>query len=92
MGLHVTKAPDGQLARFSDIADYFIHSAEEELAICMTEHGMFEQAAQENVFAGLDDWEPPKLGVKGDGQARLKDGLENLLAGVVGPGKGNRNV
>lgn len=79
MAWRFVRQPNGRLARFSDIVDNFTHihlTATDALKIAYEDMG--REAAKEKVKAGVEDHEPWKRGVKGDGQSRMRDCLEAI--------------
>lgn len=75
------RLPSGLFARWSDVVDDFTHTnltPQDALEVCVSEHGMAEEAAQRKVQAGVEDWKPRTNGVKGSGLDRWQDSLERI--------------
>lgn len=81
MAWRMVKQPNGLLARFSDIVDDFTHlnmTENEAIQVCMTEHGMSEEAAKAKVRGGVEDWRPWTQGTPGTGHDRWDDAIETI--------------
>lgn len=79
MAWRIVRQPDGKLARWSDVVEAFTHAAMDEAQareLCRAELG--ERYVAEKVRAGVEDDEPWKVGVKGDGLSRWRDCLNMM--------------
>lgn len=74
MAWRFVKQPDGKLARWSDVVESFTdYGMTREEAIDMAVDMCGRAEAEAKVQRGLDDEEPWRDGVKGDGLARWRD-------------------
>lgn len=83
MGWRFVKQPNGLLARFSDIVDNFTHvglTVEEALHVCIEEHGMTAEQAEQKVRGGVEDWRPRQNSVPGNGQERWAEAINTIRA------------
>lgn len=66
--------PNGKLGVFSDTTDDFRHNdlSECEALMLAESYGLNEKEAKEKVQGGVEDWEPRKRFVKGDGLSRWR--------------------
>ncbi|MCK5506072.1 MAG: hypothetical protein KAJ10_12980, partial [Thermodesulfovibrionia bacterium] len=74
MAWRIVKQPNNKLARFSDIVDDFTHinmTMSEAIEICRESLGT--EDAIKKVQAGIEDWKPWKIGIKGNGSERWED-------------------
>lgn len=83
MAWRFVKQPNGLLARFSDIVDDFTHiglTLEDAIELCIDEHGMTAEQAEQKVWAGLEDHRPWTKGVVGNGRERWLAALSSIRA------------
>ena len=79
MAWRIVKQPNGKLARFSDIVDDFtaMNMTESEIySLCRTHLGIKD--AERKVQAGLEDWKPWTIAIKGNGLERWEDCLGTI--------------
>tara|TARA_B100000700_G_scaffold311500_1_gene393476 strand:+ start:100108 stop:100410 length:303 start_codon:yes stop_codon:yes gene_type:complete len=74
------KQPNGKLALFDEEIDDFRYTdlSEFEAEALATGYGLSEHGAKQKVQAGVEDWEPWKHQIKGDGQSRWREAIETI--------------
>ncbi len=79
MAWRIVKQPNGKLARFSDIVDDFtdMDMTEAEAFECCREYLGIEDAKRK-VKAGLEDWKPWTIGIKGNGTERWQNCIKTI--------------
>ena len=80
MAWRIVRQPNGKLARFSDIVDDFTEmdmTRAEALDLCRI-YNMGIKESRRKVQAGVEDWKPWTVGVRGDGTDRWEDCLRTI--------------
>ena len=83
MAWYFVKQPNGLLARFSEISDFFTDidlTVEHALLMCMQEYGMRKDSAALKVQRALDDEDQWEINKKGDGSLRWRNALRTIVS------------
>lgn len=83
MAWYFVKQPNGLLARFSEIPDFFTDidlTVEHALLMCMKEYGMSKESAALKVQRALDDEDQWERNKKGDGSLRWSNALKTIVS------------
>lgn len=88
MARRFVRQPNGKLGLFSDVVDAFTWlnlTEEEALEVCRDEMDLGPKGSVEKVRSGVEDHEPWKFNVKGDGLSRWREAI-GLIERVHGKG------
>ncbi len=79
MAWRIVRQPNGRLARWSDVVEWFTdYDMTEYQAFKRCREEMGKQDAEEKVRRAVEDHEPWMVGVKGDGLSRWRDCLKDM--------------
>lgn len=81
MAWRIVKQPNGRYARFSDVVDDFTDmdmTEQEAYDLCREYLGV--EDAKRKVRAGVEDWKPWTVGIKGDGLERWYDSIATITS------------
>jgi hypothetical protein len=79
MAWRIVKQPNGLLARFSDIVDDFTdYDMTEDEAFEVCHHDLGVEESKRKVRAGIEDWPPWKIDIKGTGHDRWDESIKTI--------------